>query len=416
MAASRRWNRLDNAAKIFPPTSNGRDTKVFRFVCELTELVDAPVLQRALERTLVDFPLYRSILKKGLFWYYFEESAIIPQIAEESLPACASIYNADRPGLLFRVLYYGPRINLEVFHALADGTGAIQFLRTLVFHYLSDKYGIAGQLTGYDASRDQKSQDAFYKYYDKVGAAPTTKRRRAYRVRGDLLPDGRTGVTEGFMSADAVLRLARDRDVTLTELLIALLICAIYDGMAVRERAKLVVITVPVDLRRFFPAQTARNFFGVVQVTHRFKRDGQSFEEVLANARVSLRRQLTRENLSSIISHYSAFENNPLIKAVPLQIKIPFLALTGLRVDGEDTAALSNLGRIAMPEEVSRYIRMFDALVSTKRPQLCLCTFGDTLAVSMSSPMTDTGIQRWFFRKLTEMGIAVQITSNLEQT
>jgi len=53
--------------------------------------------------------------------------------------------------------------------------------------------------------------------------------------------------------------------------------------------------------------------------------------------------------------------------------------------------------------------------VSTKRPQLCLCSFGDTLAVSVSSQLADTGIQRHFFRQLTEMGISIQVVSNLEQ-
>lgn len=97
MAERKHWSRLDNAAKIFPPTSTKRDTKVFRFVCELTEPVDSGILQSALEETIQEFPLYRSILKKGLFWYYLEESNLRPQVEKESLPACSPIYNQDGP-------------------------------------------------------------------------------------------------------------------------------------------------------------------------------------------------------------------------------------------------------------------------------------------------------------------------------
>ena len=373
------------------------------------------MLQRALEQTIQEFPLYRSILKKGLFWYYFEESNILPQVAEEALPACSPIYNADKHGLLFRVLYYQQRINLEVFHALADGSGAMQFLRTMVFHYLKEKHAISGQLTDYDASQDQRSQDAFYKYYDKTGSVPKIKRHRASRIRGERLPDNRLGITEGFMSAKAVLEKAHEYQATLSEFLIALLIGSIQDGMAVRERALPVVITVPVDLRRFFPAQTARNFFRVIQVSHRFQEDGQGLAQILASVRETFRQQLTHENLSGIIGHYAAFENNPLIKAIPLQAKIPLLRMIGLRVAGEDTAAFSNIGRVAMPAEAAEYIRLFDVFASTKRPQLCVCSFGDTLAISVSSPLVDTGIQRRFFRRLAEMGISVQVVSNLEQ-
>ena len=41
------WSRLDNAAKIFPSTSERTDTRVFRFYCELDEDVDRELLQEA---------------------------------------------------------------------------------------------------------------------------------------------------------------------------------------------------------------------------------------------------------------------------------------------------------------------------------------------------------------------------------
>ena len=67
---SLKWSRLDNAAKIFPSTSSKRDPKVFRFACELCEPVDPEVLRSALDRTLEKFPPFRSVLRRGLFWYF----------------------------------------------------------------------------------------------------------------------------------------------------------------------------------------------------------------------------------------------------------------------------------------------------------------------------------------------------------
>lgn len=74
MKVKSKWFKLDNAAKIFPPTSNARDPKVFRFACELNDLVDSIVLSKALEKNLELFPGFNSVLKKGLFWYYLETS------------------------------------------------------------------------------------------------------------------------------------------------------------------------------------------------------------------------------------------------------------------------------------------------------------------------------------------------------
>lgn len=415
MAQSKPWSRLDNAAKIFPPTTSRRDTKVFRFVCELAEPVDGALLRNALEQTVDEFPLYRSILKKGLFWYYFEESGLSPSVTEENIPVCAPIYDADKPGLLFRVSYYNRRINLETFHALADGTGALQFLRTMVFTYLAEKYDIPGRLMDYDASRDQKGMDAFYKYYDRTETIPKANRFRAYRIRGEYLPDYRLSIIEGFLPIKSVLEKAHEYEVTISEFLVALLLCSIQEGMAMREHFRPAVIAVPVDLRRFFPAQTARNFFGVVQIAHDFRKDGQEFAQVLAHTRQSLERQLTKENLHGIISRYSAVENNAFIKAIPLQMKIPILKIAGLWADGEDTAAFSNLGKVVMPDAAAEHIRLFNVFLSSKRPQLCVCSFDDTMAISVSSPLRDTGLQRRFFRGLSDMGIAVQVISNMEQ-
>lgn len=89
------WTRLDNAAKIYPSNSSKRDTKVFRFSCELNELVDPEVLQAAADKTLGQFPVYRSVMKHGLFWYYLETSDRKPIVKLEDEPPCGPLYNAD---------------------------------------------------------------------------------------------------------------------------------------------------------------------------------------------------------------------------------------------------------------------------------------------------------------------------------
>lgn len=419
MKVIKKWSKLDNAAKIFPPTSSKRDSKVFRFVCELNEIVDARTLQNALDRTIERFPFYKSVLKKGLFWYYFEESTLNPAVEEEKYYPCAPIYNPDQPGLLFRVCYYKKRINLEVFHALTDGMGAMYFLRTLVYFYLIEKHPDCNrkelQLNEHDPSPEQVRQDAFEKYYDKDKKVRQQKKNRAYRVRGAYLPDNHIGIFEGVMSTKSILNKAHEYNASISEFLVSLLLCSINDGMAVRDQDRPAVITVPVDLRHFFPTQTARNFFGIIHVSHNFKKSGSTFPEVLANVHRSFREQLIPENMLEIINRYSALENNYFIKTIPLEIKIPCLKLAGRWAEREDTAAVSNIGKISMPQEISAYIRLFDVIVGTKRPQICLCSFGDTLAISYSSHLESTDIPRCFFRQLTEQGIEVEIHSNLEQ-
>ena len=125
------WRKLDNAAKIFPATSNRRDTRVFRFYCECKEPVDGAALQTALDQTIEKYPLFLSVLRKGVFWFYMEKSDLKPSVSRESEPPCLDLYLRDRKTLLFQVTYYKNRINFEVFHALTDGTGAVNFSRSL---------------------------------------------------------------------------------------------------------------------------------------------------------------------------------------------------------------------------------------------------------------------------------------------
>ena len=134
------WSRLENASKIFPALANYKDTKVFRLVCELFEDVDGQILQKALDATIKTFPLYRAVMRRGIFWCYLESRDLQPKVEVESTYVCAPLYFKDRRNLLFRVSYFNKRINLEVFHALSDGLGALKFLENLMYHYLNLKH------------------------------------------------------------------------------------------------------------------------------------------------------------------------------------------------------------------------------------------------------------------------------------
>ena len=125
------WRKLDNAAQAFPAATGKKDTRVFRLYCELKEDVIEEVLQKAVECTLEKYPLYCSVLRKGLFWFYMEQRNLKPKVKAEDRPPCSGLYVPDQKSFLFEVSYYKKKINLEVFHCLTDGTGALNFLKEL---------------------------------------------------------------------------------------------------------------------------------------------------------------------------------------------------------------------------------------------------------------------------------------------
>ncbi len=411
-----RWSRLDNAAKIFPSNSSAKDSKVFRFFCELREPVDPLILQSALDETILQFPFYCSVMKRGLFWNYLEDSGLRPEVSLENTPPCQALYYPDRKSLLFRVFYYGKRINLEIYHVLTDGTGAMQFLCTLVHRYLLEKH--PGEFSGpspklaYTASRSQLWDDSFQKYYEKPPLPKPALARRAYRLRGERLSENRLSIVEGHMSLDALLACAHARGATLTEFLTAVLIRDIHTKLRLRDEKRPVVITVPVNLRNYFPSESARNFFTTINVGYDFDRQPDGLDNITAHIHQSFRENLTENRLREHINALCFLEHNIPLRLVPLMLKERILRAASRMADRQTTASFSNVGKVTMPAEMDRFIHLFGAFTSPDKLQASVCSFRDRYVICFAGPFCDHDVERVFFRSLAQMGIDVEIAAN----
>lgn len=411
------WNKLDNAAKIFPPNSKNSDTKVFRFACELYEVVDKNVLQKALDITVDAFPLYRSVIKSGLFWYYFERSHFKPVVIEENLPPCTTLYDKNNKTLLFRVMYYKKRISFEVYHALSDGAGALQFFKTLVFHYITikheNKFRDRVPVLDIEASKTQKMDDSFQKYFSKSTPKVKKKSIKAFRLRGPKIPEYRISVIEGIIPVDSILSKVKENKTSLTIFLAAILMCAINEEIPVRLKKRPVVLSIPVNLRNYYYSQTARNFFGVINVDYDFSTGSSELPEVIESLKKSFKENLTPEYLGRRINMLSSLEHNLMLRVIPLVVKDIALKIANNIVDKSYTSTLSNVGIVSMPEDIKPYISSFDIFVSTNKLQACACSFDNKLRISFTSAFVSTEVQRRFFKSMTDMGIPVTIESNI---
>lgn len=410
------WTRLDNAAKIFPPTSNKQDTKVFRFACQLSEWVDRDILQQATERSLDVFPIFRSVLKHGLFWYYLEKTELVPVVEPEYRPPCGQIYDPSSRNLLFEVSCYRNRINLEVYHSLTDGTGALQFLKTLVCNYLAIKYpplkeDLLSEIE-YDASVSERDEDSFSKYYDPHHSAKRTKSRKSCQLKGLRVPEGRLKIIEGIMPVKEVLQLAKSYNTTLTVMLTSMMLIAFAEEIPLRQKKRPVILSVPVNLRNYFQSETARNFFGVIQVGYNFSQGPGTLEDVIACVKEEFKRELTAEQLGARMAALSKAEHNYVARAVPLVIKDLILWTADTISESYTAGSISNIGKIDLPEAAKPFVKRFDVFVSTDKLQACLCSYGGELTVSFTSAFRSTNVQKHFFRQLTQAGIPVEIQSN----
>lgn len=420
------WLKLDNAAKIFPATSGKKDTKVFRLACELKEKVLEEQLNIALEKTVNEFPVFRSVLRRGLFWYYLETVERKVSASIENDCPCSPLYDKNKRNFLFRVTYYENRINLEVHHALTDGVGAKMFLTTLVCHYLKlvhmDELNGIEIEAGYIDSIEERMDDSFKRYYDDKSTDKkqieidssencNTKPRFAYRLHGTKLSENRIKVIEGHVSVQAVKQKAKEYHTSVTAYLVALLLTSISDAMSVREKRKPVGIMVPVNLRTYFKSSSVRNFFATINVSYDFNKRSGEFEDIISVVEQCFKQELTKENMHRNLNRNGALGNSLATRFVPLSIKDFFIRIAYAISDQQYTCSLSNIGIFTVPKEVEQYIRCFSVFVSTKKKQACMCSYQDELVIGFTSPLLATEVERNFIRKLTDMGLQVEVAA-----
>lgn len=400
----KKWFKLDNAAKIFPPVSNRKDPKVFRFVCVLKENIDKNILQESVNEALNFFPNFRSILKKGFFWHYLETTDFNPIIKEEKKDICSPIYNKNKKKLLFRVNYYKNRINLEVYHALTDGTGALEFLKTIVHIYISKKYDIEEFNFDYDASINEKSSDSFNKYY-KFQLNKIEKPNKVYQIKGEKL--NKIRVINGCMNTKDLIDLAHKYNTTLTGLIVSIYILAIKENMNLKDGNKFITIDIPVNLRKYFKSQTARNFFSVIKLKYN---GSDNLKDIIKYVDKNLKKELKKDNLFKTMNKYATFEHNFLIRLIPLFIKNIVLKIIIKFV--KTTTTVTNLGIIKVDDSIKDYIDSFEVYVSTDKMQISMCSYLDKLNISFTSIFDNMDIIKDFYRKLSSFGIDIIISSN----
>lgn len=413
------WRRLDNTAKIFPVIANENLSNVFRVSVSLKNPVDPELLQRALEEILPHIHHFRVRLRRGIFWYYFEENKRMPQVQKETSYPCRYIDPHGNRKFLFRVTYFGCRINLEVFHALTDGLGAVNFLKTLTCHYLDLQKGVS-DIWQMSDSRSQKEEtfqveDSYLENY-REQESHSYSSRPAFRLSGSYLPFGSGQVLHGCMSVKAVKAVCRRYDVSITKYLAAVLIWSIWQEYLDQGACEHpVVLNIPINLRAVFGSSTMANFFAVTLIGCLFREPDMSFDTLLQKISRQMDRKFDRKRLEESISYNVSNEKKWYLRVIPLIIKRPVLDLIFRLKDRAHTMTLSNVGLISVDPEYQDDIRRFSMMigVSRRQPVKCgVCAFNDELVVTFTSVFADSRLQKRFFRKLKADGIAVRLDGN----
>lgn len=418
------WMPLDNAALIFPAIRRRNWNNVFRQSITLTEPVDPALLQQAVDELMPRFPSFYLRLRRGVFWYYLEEVQAPPQVQEDYAYPLTFMTKREMSRCCLRVFYYRNRIAVEYFHVLADGGGAVVYLKTLAARYLNLRYGVDipptdGVLDIAEAPHPEEVEDSFQRYAaDHPAYCPEAP---AYRLPGKRELGRFLHLITGIVPGDALRALAHEYGCTVTVLLSAVMaecVIGMQNERVPKKRQKPVKITVPVDLRRLFPSRTLRNFVLTVNPGVDPRLGTYTLRELSDAFTHQLAAEVTPQRMAGRIAENVQPQRNKLMKAVPVMLKTPVMrAVYDRRGERLGCLNVSNLGVQKLPEAMAPFVERMEFIIGVQYsyPNNCSAvTCGGETVISMIRSTESAELERRFFSRLVELGLPVSIEANKE--
>lgn len=422
-----KWLRLDNAAKIYPSIKSHNWTPVYRLSVTLREEIDEGMMRQALHNTLARIPLFAYRLRQGFFWFYLDRQVRTPEIAPDVVNPCAHMpLNAKNP-FLFRVRVWKSRIAIEIFHALCDGAGGMTFLLTMAAEYLRLKYRATVVKGPYildcrDTPQKEEWEDSFLRYARR--ATRSRQEERAFTLRGTYAGHDDLRVITGMLPTQKLYDTAKRYGATVNVFLAALLLDSLRGPSqaqaSARLRARPIKVSLPVNLRRFYPSVTLRNFSSYINASLYPSYGDYKLEEIISQVKGYAAMELVEPMLNARFSANVAAEQSKVLRMAPLFIKTWVLRLM-YRLTGERyfTTTLSNLGVIDLPQGIAAHIERADFIIGAGKRNPCSCgclSLGGTTYLNFSRTILETDFERAFFRSLIRLGIPVKVESNWRDT
>jgi NRPS condensation-like uncharacterized protein len=409
--------QLDRTAKIFACIMTEKQQPWFRLSVILTESVNPLILQKALDNILPGFPYFTVVVKQGFFWSYFQKSDMEYAVKYDNrIPFSPE----KKQKALLKVFYHDRKIGLEFHHILADGYGAMVFLKTLLEHYFTLKDNLVVQNNNLphncEIRKHEEYEDCMSKYCHQ-GKPGFSKGEKAYHISEKNTPDNELILTVGTMKIQDVLEKTHEYKVSVTEYLSTVLLSSLIIRQKEDKPKRLlpVKINVSVDLRKFYIARTLRNFsyYYIIGITPGIEEN--TFKSILEQVHRQSKPAITESNLNKRISENMQFFN--IIDKVPLFIKKAFIRpFYSLFYESAFTCNLTNMGIVDLPLNMREKVERFDTLANLSRYIKLTCgiiSCNDILSVAFINLPDSLDIQQKFFSMLIKEGIPVKMEHDM---
>lgn len=405
------WYSLDDAAKVYPISMKHGQMAVFRLSAYLDGDIVPELLQLALCFTIKRFPSFATTVKAGMFWHYLDASKRRYIIEPDDGMPCKPLNISKTCSQSFRVLYYNNRISVEYFHILTDGSGGMMFLKTLTAEYLrlcGVELSPCEHILDINEAPDEEEVSNAFSKFELSSSGSGFVDKPSVQMSGSISKSKPCRVLHFKFDATELKLAAKKRGATVTTYLLALMFLA--QRYATDGTEGTVNMQVPINMRKFYPSKTLRNFSLYCGVRLPLT-DITGIEEMLPEITEQLANKGSKDAMSDMMRATSDMVNG--VRFVPLCIKSPVAQLIyGFLGDKIFSNTLSNLGVVRLPDEMAKHVKSMDFVLGTSitnRASCALVTVNNTATFTISKYTVDPSFEEKLYELILAEGLEITV-------
>ncbi|MCR5150872.1 MAG: hypothetical protein K6B52_06570 [Clostridiales bacterium] len=408
---------LDHGGIIYPYIAKPDWNQVFRLEAELDEKIDVQNIVSSLTQLRRKFPSFFVTIEKRKYFVVLKKTVSLPDIVPEG-GLCLPFDLAEKSKPLFRITYSQNRLGMELFHSVADGTGAMIFFANLIAQYYINegrKIDTSSDIFNHGFKFEKSdTENSFLKAFDPKAKNSSRSEKPAYQY-GSGKPEGELSLTTFKTDVNVLKDYAKGINATVTELLVAvytkaLCMCAINED----KTDKNIKIEVPMNLRKRYDSTTLRNFSLYFITSAPPDCADASLEDIVEILKPQFVLGSNTKKLTQDIHTNVSQSEMPVFKALPNFVKKGLLKV-GSAMYGERlfTSPLSNIGVITLPEDIKKHILSFGFVIGRTLKNTVysgVLTYENELYWCLSSATKSDSLEKNIQKILGETGAQVQIT------
>lgn len=403
---------LDNSALFYPIMATKRAQSLFRITVTLCDEVQGSVLEEGLNKALDRFPTFKTRLKKGYAWHFLEENTNRAKVFEGKMTLLKPIDPKDTNEYLFRFVYEGKELYLEVFHGLCDGLGAAAFFKGVLQKYRQLQgvdFEDAANLVDFDAeATEDEIEDAFKHYYEPIKFSEVNLKELTgstpQLIVGTLSKDGYGDSVYSAIYSE-VNEKAKELGVSFTALTAGLVAMSVE---SMDYGPKPTVIMVPVNLRTVFPSNNLRNFVTFVRLSFK-KGECKTLEDYALSASMQLKSKTDKKSLNAMLATTVRTEKTWLLRVAPLWLKVAVAKSVRRMLKSRQTIIVSNIGKFDTPKEFGVEKATLNINVSKNaKVNLGIVSAGGKVTFTFTRSIVEDTLSQRFVNNLKAIGLSVE--------